>query len=221
MNDNDYEKELSKCVKCGTCKAHCPTYYEKRNEVVSARGRIALVKALEQDLLKPTNALAEKLYQCTMCGACESSCSPGVNISGILCYAQKKFGQRYMKTRVMSDIAKIVMPHTETALTLARGLQSLSPSIALKKSSLYYAPSFASKPFVAEKPALIRSKKGRARVALFAGCSVNYLYPHQGEALLNILIRSGYDVMVVREQVCCGTALKSLGLEDESRQYAL
>jgi glycolate oxidase iron-sulfur subunit len=221
MNDTDYNKELSKCVKCGTCKTYCPTYYEERNEVASARGKIALIKALEQNVLKPTPALVKMIYQCTMCGACESSCSPDVNVSGILTYAREKYGQKFMKARVMGDIAKMVMPHTRTAYTLARGLQSLSPSIVLKKSSLFYAPPLASQPFVAEKPFLVKSRKSKLRVAFFTGCSVNYLFPQLGEALLNILTWSGYDVIVVKEQVCCGTPLKNLGLKDEARQYAL
>jgi glycolate oxidase iron-sulfur subunit len=221
MNGQEYRQELLQCVKCGACKSHCPVYYAQRDEGASARGRIALMKALEKGLLTPGSALTENFYKCTLCGACESSCSPGVNISGLLYYARKKYGENYIRTRIMRDIAKFLMPHTETVLTLARRTRSLSPSILLKKSSLSYAPDLACQPFTQGKDRIIKSsRKSKGRVAIFAGCSVNYLYPQQGEALVNILKSSGYDVVIAKEQVCCGSPLRSLGLEEEARQYA-
>jgi glycolate oxidase iron-sulfur subunit len=63
-------------------------------------------------------------------------------------------------------------------------------------------------------------KKKRGRVAVFTGCSVNYIYPHFGESLINVLQRLDYEVILPKGEVCCGSPLRGLGLEDEAVEQA-
>ena len=53
-------KDLEKCVRCGSCKAYCPTYDEDNTEAMGARGRLALLRGLLLQELKPTPLLNEK-----------------------------------------------------------------------------------------------------------------------------------------------------------------
>ncbi len=55
---------------------------------------------------------------------------------------------------------------------------------------------------------------------MFAGCSVNYFYPHLGDALLHILLTIGYEVVVMKGEMCCGAPLRSFGLEKEATALA-
>jgi len=64
------ESEYLNCIRCGLCLAVCPTYREFLSETASPRGRVALArKGLEGDLLLSPN-LAEQMYACFDCMAC-------------------------------------------------------------------------------------------------------------------------------------------------------
>jgi glycolate oxidase iron-sulfur subunit len=61
-------------------------------------------------------------------------------------------------------------------------------------------------------------KKGR--VAVFAGCMVNFLYPFLGEALIRVLHQLRYEVILLAGDLCCGAPLRSLGLQEQAVELA-
>ena len=60
----------------------------------------------------------------------------------------------------------------------------------------------------------------RKRVALFAGCIASYLFADVNEATARVLQRNGYEVVVPKEQVCCGALHLHNGLPDTGRKLA-
>jgi L-lactate dehydrogenase complex protein LldE len=58
------------------------------------------------------------------------------------------------------------------------------------------------------------------RVALFATCLVDQLFPRIGEAAARVLQRAGCDVVVPAGQTCCGQAVFNDGFWDEARGLA-
>ena len=59
------------------------------------------------------------------------------------------------------------------------------------------------------------------KVALFAGCAVNYLMPELGRSALRSLKASGAEVTVPRAQLCCGMPALSTGDTETARSLAL
>ncbi|HAR46197.1 MAG TPA: hypothetical protein DCS05_08525, partial [Nitrospiraceae bacterium] len=57
-----------------------------------------------------------------------------------------------------------------------------------------------------------KTRKGTQRVLFFSGCMITHVNPGIGEAVMEVLERNGVDVVVPREQVCCG--LPSLAAGD-------
>ena len=49
---------------------------------------------------------------------------------------------------------------------------------------------------------------------------MNFLYPHLGEALINVLHGLGYEVILPAGEICCGVPLRTLGLEEEAKRLA-
>ena len=59
----DREKLMS-CVHCGLCLQSCPTYTELGTEAYSPRGRILLLRALEEGKIDPTEDVMGHLDSC-------------------------------------------------------------------------------------------------------------------------------------------------------------
>ena len=70
---------LDSCVHCGFCLQACPTFLATGDEADSPRGRIALMRALEQgDLEVDDPDLTLHLDRCLGCRGCEPVCPSGV-----------------------------------------------------------------------------------------------------------------------------------------------
>ena len=85
-----YRKEMSRCVKCGSCSAVCPSYLHERDESFSARGRMTLIKAVLDGRLSFSGIFKDRLATCTTCLACEASCPSNVPVTEIIQAAQEQ-----------------------------------------------------------------------------------------------------------------------------------
>lgn len=78
-------EQLSRCISCGFCLPACPTYAMTGDEASSPRGRITLMRALQDGTLPPDDdTLAEQSSFCLGCRACEPVCPAGVEYGSLL-----------------------------------------------------------------------------------------------------------------------------------------
>jgi glycolate oxidase iron-sulfur subunit len=76
---------LGRCISCGFCLPACPTYALTGDEASSPRGRITLMRALQDgDLSGDDPVLAEQASLCLGCRACEPVCPAGVEYGTLL-----------------------------------------------------------------------------------------------------------------------------------------
>jgi glycolate oxidase iron-sulfur subunit len=76
--------ELQGCIRCGRCLPVCPTYGETQLEMYSPRGRLSLLRAVEDGKLELTSGVEAHLYHCLDCRACNTVCPPGVRIGELI-----------------------------------------------------------------------------------------------------------------------------------------
>src|SRR6266699_1353533 len=68
---NETNKLYLDCIHCGLCLSSCPTYRVLGAEMDSPRGRIYLMRALDEGRAKITDSFIEHMFRCLYCRACE------------------------------------------------------------------------------------------------------------------------------------------------------
>jgi glycolate oxidase iron-sulfur subunit len=219
MKEDRYLSELSKCVRCGSCKALCPTYEEISTEAVGARGRLALLWGLAAGHITSSETLNDRIFSCTLCGACSGLCPPGVDIKGVFYQGRRILKETDTRRNFLRFLAKFCTKRPEMSFKALRIVQHILFPYLYKRKLVPFKPELPEY-FLTESRQVYTVSKKRGRVAIFAGCTVNYLYPHLGEALISVLHKLGYEVVLPAGEVCCGMPLRGLGLEEEARRLA-
>ncbi|HEU5219168.1 MAG TPA: (Fe-S)-binding protein, partial [Gemmatimonadales bacterium] len=217
---------LDPCVHCGFCLPACPTYLATGDESDSPRGRILLMRALEQGSLLPSDpAVREHLDACLGCRGCEPVCPAGVGYGRGLEAARELL----VRANGLPAGARAVLGifHREAwwrpLLTMTRWLRNTGLPGALAGGGRMRfamgmlassAPRRASR--AAKASALPRPADGPT-VALFRGCVMDTLFRHVHEATRRTLQVNGYRVVEVPGQTCCGALHDHAGQRDKAR----
>jgi len=208
------------CVRCGACKTQCPTYDTACTETLSPRGRIAILNAIMGGEIEATRSALEKIESCLHCLACTPNCPPGINIPEIIYSGLSLLRERTRRKGLLRLLVHSALLHPGpyfAAASFARGPveRYLKRRTLIPEDLSLPGRSLRTLPQVIEPE---RPKKGR--VAIFRGCSTNYIFTGLGRSLIRVLLRLGYEVVMPRSEVCCGSPLRSLGMEKEAIRFA-
>ncbi len=222
---------LRRCVHCGFCTATCPTYVLTGDERDSPRGRIYLIKEmLERG--KVTRPITRHIDRCLSCFSCMTTCPSGVDYMHLVELARARIevgGRRPLPTRITRWMLRKVMPYPRrfrSMLWLAwatRPLQPLLAKLRLKSVSAALA-------LVPPRPPRLKLRKRKGtfksedlrvkRVALMLGCVQEVLQPSINRATIRLLRRHNVEVVVLKDEMCCGALTHQLGQVDEARAAA-
>ncbi len=210
------------CIHCGLCLSVCPTYLQIGSEVDSPRGRIYLMKAVEEGRIAPSSATFEKhMHLCLECRACESACPSGVKFSVMMNDARVAIrearelsrGERFLRRLVFKALLPSrFMLHVNfrllrfyqrsgiQKLIRASGILRVFPRKLSEMESLLPAVPPAPRYHLPETAA----PSSRRKVALFEGCIMPELFGSVHEATVRVLGRNDASVCSPSRQTCCG-----------------
>jgi len=236
----DYD-ELMKCTRCGFCLPSCPTYVETGNdEVHSPRGRIALMKALVDGKIEPSEEVKNSIDLCLGCRACETVCPSGVNFGHLLEQARDAIYQNHDSSKVektvRNTVFKQLFPHQERMISLT-GLLSMYQRSGLQRAarSLGVMKLFPKSLSMMEKvlPEVPKRKemkirpsyyepiqKKRKKVAFFSGCLMDTVFMKTNDSTIKLLQYAGCEIAVPDTQGCCGALHAHSGEKDSSKELA-
>jgi glycolate oxidase iron-sulfur subunit len=237
--------EANRCVSCGLCLPHCPTYKLTQSEADSPRGRIALISGAVEGRIPMNARFALHMDRCLTCRACEAVCPNHVG------FGQLMDGSRAMMKSVPLDPGKeqperkksglrrwvekelIARPSRMDLLRpLLRFYQQSGLQHVLRKSSSLGETRFAlleaQLPHVGRPEGGARSwrpvypsiGKYRGEVGLFLGCVARLTDVETINAAIFVLNRLGYTVRVPPTQTCCGALHQHGGDKRTAEQLA-
>ena len=228
------DKILRACVHCGFCTATCPTYVLLGDELDSPRGRIYLIKEMLEKDQTPTAEVVKHVDRCLSCLSCMTTCPSGVNYMHLVDQARVRIEQRYQRPlteRLLRQVLAFVLPNPQlfrTSMWLARLARPLAvflptprPSatpglIQRLKAMLALAPNRLPSPGPLPGSVFAALGKKRGRVALLQGCAQQVLAPRINQAAISLLTRHGIEVVLVRDEQCCGALTHHLGNDQDA-----
>jgi glycolate oxidase iron-sulfur subunit len=237
--DAPADADLTRCVHCGLCLNACPTYVETGLELESPRGRIALIRAVNEGRAPLNDTLIHHLDLCLQCRACEAVCPSGVPYGRIIESARaqiftQKRGPRW-KRIIRTAALRALLPHKRVLRGVAEALRLYQRSGVqgrLRASPLYellpkdlrqmeqLTPRVSERFFNPHAEILPPFGTAIRRVALFSGCVMPYMNAETHEATVRVLQRNGCDVYIPSTQVCCGALMVHSGDREPARELA-
>jgi glycolate oxidase iron-sulfur subunit len=223
----DENKSLA-CVHCGLCLPACPTYLETGNENDSPRGRIYLMRAIQNGRLPINDITVRHIDLCLGCRACETACPSGVEYGNLIeltrDYLEQKYSRSWFQAFLRRFAIEQIFPfpwRIKLALFPARLIRFLGITILVPKIA---RPALELMPdkMRAVKLALYTPAKGntKGRVAFFEGCVMQVMFGDTNQASVNLLAREGWEICNPQEQACCGALYAHSGQLEKARKCA-
>jgi glycolate oxidase iron-sulfur subunit len=212
-----------RCVACGLCLPHCPTYRKTKSELESPRGRLALMLGVAKGELEPTRKLESHLSLCLVCRACETACPAQVPFGDAMDAARAELRARRpgpLRHRLLRRAAAGLANPAWLAFvsywlrfyqrTGLRALLRYTGVLALLGLTDADAqlPRLTRPDYAGIYPA---QGEKRGAVGLFLGCVARLTDARTLHDAVHVLTRLGYEVWVPPTQACCGALYRHAG----------
>ena len=225
--------EALRCIRCGACANVCPVYSKvgghKYGHVYI--GAIGLILTLFYHGRDNDRAI---VTNCLNCQACKSVCAVDIDLPRLikktLKAVQQADGRRPLKNHLLSK----VMPNRRLFHFLLRQAHKAQAPLKQEGSLIRHLPHFFAKdhgfrslpviartPFRDRWPGLKKTVANPAqRIAFFAGCAVDFIYPEQAEAMLPLMYGRSVAVAFPENQNCCGLPAAMAAEEETAADLA-
>jgi glycolate oxidase iron-sulfur subunit len=229
----------TKCVHCGFCLPTCPTYALWGEEMDSPRGRIYLMKLGAEGKAHLTESYARHFDQCLGCMACVTSCPSGIRYDRLIEATRAQLQRHYRRSPVELIHRQMIFnlfPYPERLratmwpawLYHASGLRGLVRGSGVLKllprklrSMEALLPNISLRELRANMPERVPAQGAvRKRVGLLTGCVQRVLFSGVNAATARVLAAEGCEVIIPREQSCCGALMVHTGLEEQALDFA-
>ncbi|MFZ5946175.1 MAG: (Fe-S)-binding protein [Bacillota bacterium] len=212
-----YRDNLVYCLQCGLCLTECPVFKSTRLASLTSRGRMRILAGLLDGEITISKRVEEVFNQCLLCEACAKVCPSGIPVGEIFATARSVVNSQrglpltkrlilwtFSNLKRTGKLASLFsMP---AKLVTTENATGLKPKMLINKIvPLAELPKFGDKTFLDKFAGIHRPNNHPiGRIGYFVGCMTNLVYQNTGEAVLNYLLSCNYEVIIPKEQGCCG-----------------
>ncbi len=222
----ELEDQLAVCMRCGMCQAVCPVFAETGREADVARGKLALLDGLVQEMFKDPQGVNDRLMRCLLCGSCSANCPSGVKVLDVFIKARAiltgYMGLHPLKKAIFRGM--LVRPEFFDRLmewgSKLQGFFVKPVDDLLGTSCGRLLSPLGDRHFKALAPTAFHRKvkpmntnagPSGLKVAYFAGCVIDKVFPNIGEAVMHTMEHHGVGVYLPEDFACCGIPALSSG----------
>jgi glycolate oxidase iron-sulfur subunit len=205
----------------------------------SPRGRIYLMKLGAEGKARLTDSYVQHFDQCLGCMACVTACPSGVQYGKLIEATRAQLERNYRRSPgelLHRQMIFNLFPYPERLRAAlwpawfyqASGLRKLVRGSGLVKllprklrSMEALLPSVSVSELRADMPARIPAQGPlRKRVGLLTGCVQRVLFSGVNAATVRVLAAEGCEVIIPRDQGCCGALAVHAGQEEQALDFA-
>lgn len=223
MADDPLFSQVLRCVRCGACANVCPVYrlvggHKMGHIYIGAIGLILTYFFHGRD--KARNLI----HNCINCESCKHICAGGIDLPRLIQEIRARLNEEEGAPIESTLLGKVLANRKlfHTLLRFAKFAQKPVtggtpyirhlPMMFAKDHGFRALPAIADKPFRDEWESIRpRISKPRFRVALFAGCAQDFIYPEQLKAAVKLLASQNVEVEFPMDQSCCGLPVQMMG----------
>jgi len=230
-------KKTFQCIRCAACLNVCPAYQLVGGHVyghIYTGGIGTILTAFlnaEKFAENPQNL-------CLQCGKCAEVCPGRLDIPDMLLELRTRFAKR-KGLPATQKFALDIVANRRLFHSLLRVAAKAQKPLTKGTSVIRHLPLFLSGltenrslPAIAEVPFRDIFKKlpqrlpegmtkPKGTVAFYAGCLVDFVYPHIGEGVIKALNDKGYKVIFPEGQSCCGAPATYMGDSHNAKKSAM
>jgi glycolate oxidase iron-sulfur subunit len=229
-NLKDYSEDIYKCTKCGFCQAACPIYKETGLETAVSRGKFTLLNGILHGKVAFSKKIGKYLDMCLGCRACYNFCPAGINAEEIITAARVENARingisLFKRALILLFKSNFRLKMLGIALNIYKEIGLMAVLLAFTRfmggiGKVINVFNAQLKENVQYSKLLPVSERSGLKIVYFPGCIGSYINPSAKNAVVMVLARNGYNVIIPDGLRCCGIMAKSAGDLDTFKELA-
>ena len=216
-------RQIFNCIRCGACLDVCPAFALVGGHVYGSKIYTGGIGTLLTNFLISKERAAQIQNICLQCGRCKEVCAAGLEIPEMIMKIREKDLQESpdkVKKFALDAVSDRKLFHSMLKIaSAAQGIvtkgQPMIRHLPMFLSGLTKGRSFptiATTAFRDIFPTIIQDvKEPKGKIAMFAGCLLDFVYTDLARDVILDLNSIGYIVDFPMGQACCGCPASTMG----------
>ena len=222
LADPDF-REIFNCIRCGACLDVCPAFAMVGGHVYGSKVYTGGIGTLLTHFLVSEERASAIQNICLQCGRCKEVCGGGLKITDMIMKlrekdteknpnAVKKFALEAVNDRKLFHSMLRIASVAQAPFTKGQPMIRHLPMFLAGATQGRSFPAIAQVPFRDIFPTIEKNVENpKGKIALFAGCLLDFVYTDLARDLIANLNSIGYLVDMPMGQSCCGCPAASMG----------